>query len=225
MSEAAVLTCEMRQRAGTGGSRAVRRDGWVPAILYGGDMPPANIKLRYNEVLKAYNQGKLISVLSKIVVDGKEQQVIGRAIQVDPVKDLPMHVDLMRVSEKTRINVEVPMHFNNQEDCPGLKEGGVLNIVRHYVEVIAPATQIPEYLEADLIEAQVGDSIHISAVTLPKGVELTITDRDFTVATISAPSAMKSQAEEEEEAEAAADEVPTIEQEEDAGEDAEGDES
>lgn len=211
-NDVAVLTCELRQRAGTGGSRAVRRDGWVPAILYGGDQPPANIKLRYNEVLKAYNTGKLISVLSKIVVDGKEQSVIGRAIQVDPVKDLPLHVDLMRVSGTTRINVEVPMHFLNQEDCPGLKEGGVLNIVRHTVEVIAPATSIPEALEADLSVGgyEVGDSIHISAVTLPEGVELTITDRDFTIATISAPSAMRSQAGEEEEEAVAADEVAVV---------------
>ncbi|WOI54439.1 50S ribosomal protein L25/general stress protein Ctc [Parvularcula sp. LCG005] len=191
-TDAFVFDCELRKRAGTGGSRAVRRDGWVPAVLYGGDQEPANIKLRYNQVLKAYQTGRLIDVLSKISVDGKEQQVIGRDIQVDPVKDLPMHVDLMRVDSKTRLTVNVPMHFLNQDKCPGLDKGGVLNIVRHEVEVKASATAIPEALECDLSSADVGDAIHISSVKLPDGVELTVTDRDFTIATIAAPSAMRS---------------------------------
>ena len=199
MSDAFKFDCELRKRAGTGGSRAVRRDGWVPAVLYGGDKEPVNIKLRYNQVLKAYQTNRLIDVLSIINVKetNEEQQVIGRDIQVDPVKELPMHVDLMRVDAKTRVTVNVPMHFLNQETCPGLKAGGVLNIVRHEVEVIASATAIPEALEADLSSSEVGDTIHISAVTLPKGVELTITDRDFTVATIAAPSAMRSSESEE----------------------------
>lgn len=201
-TEAFVFDCELRKRAGTGGSRAVRRDGWVPAILYGDDQEPANIKLRYNQVLKAYQTGRLIDVLSKIKVDGKEQQVIGRDIQVDPVKDLPMHVDLMRVSSKTRLTVNVPMRFLNEETCPGLKAGGVLNIVRHEIEVMASATAIPEALEADLSEAEVGDSIHISAVKLPDGVVPTISDRDFTIATIAAPSALRSEGGDEEEADA-----------------------
>ena len=193
MSKAFVFDCELRKRAGTGGSRAVRRDGWVPAVLYGGDAEPANIKLRYNQVLKAYQTGRLIDVLANIKMDtGEEQQVIGRDIQVDPVKDLPMHVDLMRVDSRTRVTVNVPMHFLNQETCPGIKKGGVLNIVRHEVEVVASATAIPEALEADLSDADVGDTIHISVVKMPEGVVPTITDRDFTVATITAPSALRS---------------------------------
>lgn len=192
-TEAMVLDCDVRKRAGTGGARAVRRDGWVPAILYGGEGEPVNIKLRYNQVLKAYQSGKLIDVLSKIRVDGQDDQlVIGRDIQVDPVKDLPMHVDLMRVSDRTVVTVNVPMRFLNEETSPGLKKGGVLNVVRHEVEVNARATNIPEALEADLATADVGDTIHISAVTLPDGVTPTITDRDFTVATIAAPSALRS---------------------------------
>ncbi|ADM09915.1 50S ribosomal protein L25 [Parvularcula bermudensis HTCC2503] len=191
MSDAFVFDCERRQRAGTGGSRAVRRDGWVPAVLYGGDEEPLNIKLRYNQVLKAYQTGRLIDVLAKIKLEGGEQQVIGRDIQVDPVKDLPRHVDLMRVDARTKVTVNVPMRFLNEETCPGLKKGGVLNIVRHEVEVVASATNIPEALEADLAGADVGDTIHISAVKLPDGVTPTITDRDFTVATIAAPSALK----------------------------------
>ncbi|NRA29323.1 MAG: 50S ribosomal protein L25/general stress protein Ctc [Parvularculaceae bacterium] len=194
MSEATVFDCELRKRAGTGGSRAVRRDGWVPAVLYGGGQDPANIKLRYNQVLKAYQTGNLIDVLSIIKVDGEpDQQVIGRDIQVDPVKDLPMHVDLMRVDEKTRVTVNVPVRFLNEETCPGLKAGGVLNVVRHEVEVIAPATQIPEALEFDLSTFELSDTVNISNTSLPKGVEVTITDRDFTIATIAAPSGLKSQ--------------------------------
>lgn len=184
--------CELRKRSGTGGSRAVRRDGWVPAILYGGNEEPLNIKLRYNQVLKAYQTGRLIDVLSEIDLEGGQQKVIGRAIQVDPVKELPMHVDFMRVDAKTRMTVNVPMRFLNEEKCPGIKRGGVLNIVRHDVEVLASATAIPEALEADLSSFDVGDTIHISAVSMPDGVTPTITDRDFTVATITAPSSLRS---------------------------------
>ena len=190
MSDVTIFDCELRQRAGTGGSRAVRREGWVPAVLYGGGQDPANIKLRYNQILKAYQSGRLIDVLSKIKVDGVEQQVIGRDIQVDPVKDLPMHVDLMRVDARTKVTVNVPMRFLNEEDAPGLKQGGTLNVVRHEVEVLAPATEIPDALEVDLGTAEIGDVVHISAVTLPSGVTLTVTDRDFTVATIVAPRAV-----------------------------------
>lgn len=198
-TDAFEFDCAVRKRAGTGGSRAVRRDGWVPAVLYGGDKEPVNIKLRYNQVLKAYQTGRLIDVLSIINVEdtNEKQQVIGRDIQVDPVKDLPMHVDLMRVDSKTRLTVNVPMRFLNEEKCPGLKRGGVLNIVRHEVEVVASATNIPEALEADLLEADVGDSIHISAVSMPDGVTPTITDRDFTIATIAAPSGLRSSENEE----------------------------
>lgn len=190
---ATVFDCDLRKRSGTGGSRAVRRDGWVPAVLYGGDQEPANIKLRYNQILKAYQTGKLIDVLSYLEFEGEKQSVIGRDIQVDPVKDLPMHVDFMRVSAKTRVTVNVPVRFLNEDTCPGLKAGGVLNVVRHEVEVIAPATEIPEALEVDLAAAEMDSSLKISAVTLPEGVEVTITDRDFTIATIAAPSGLKSE--------------------------------
>ncbi|MEM0929433.1 MAG: 50S ribosomal protein L25/general stress protein Ctc [Pseudomonadota bacterium] len=190
---ATVFDCDLRKRSGTGGSRAVRRDGWVPAVLYGGDQEPANIKLRYNQILKAYQTGRLIDVLSYLEFEGEKQSVIGRDIQVDPVKDLPMHVDFMRVSAKTRVTVNVPVRFLNDDTCPGLKAGGVLNVVRHEVEVIAPATEIPEALEVDLAAAEMDSSLKISAVTLPKGVEVTITDRDFTIATIAAPSGLKSE--------------------------------
>jgi large subunit ribosomal protein L25 len=216
-TEATVFDCEPRKRSGTGGSRAVRRDGWVPAVIYGGNGEPMNIKMRYNQVLKAYTTGHLIDVLSIVKLEGKDQQVIGRDIQVDPVKDLPMHVDFMRVDAKTKVTVNVPVRFLNEETSPGLKAGGVLNVVRHEVEVVAPATEIPESFEFDLSKAELSDTINISDTTLPKGVELTITDRDFTIATIASPSGLKSQeaAEGDDEEEVAADEVPAIEVDED----------
>ena len=194
--DATLLDAELRLRAGTGGSRAVRRDGWVPAVLYGGDAEPANIKLRYNQVLKAYQTGRLIDVLSKIDIDG-EQLVIGKEIQVDPVKDLPMHVDLMRVDDRTRVTVAVPVRFLNEDSCPGMKQGGTLNVVRHEIEVEVRATKIPEFFEVDLGEAEIGDVIHVSAITLSEGAELTTTDRDYTVATIVAPRAAVEAADEE----------------------------
>ncbi|NNU16439.1 50S ribosomal protein L25/general stress protein Ctc [Parvularcula sp. ZS-1/3] len=211
MSDAFEFECEPRKRSGTGGSRAVRRDGWVPAIIYGGDEEPMNIKMKYNEVLKAYNTGNLIDVMSIVKLEGKDQRVIGRDIQVDPIKDLPMHVDLMRVNAKTRVTVNVPVRFLNEETCPGLKEGGVLNVVRHDVEVVAPATEIPEALEFDLSAKELSDTINISDTSLPKGVEVTITDRDFTIATIAAPSGLKSQEAEDDDEEVAPDEVPATE--------------
>lgn len=212
MSDAFHFDCEPRRRSGTGGSRAVRRDGWVPAVIYGGTEPPMNIKMRYNQVLKAYQTGQLIDVLSIVELEGKRLQVIGRDLQLDVVKDLPLHVDLMRVDAKTKVTVNVPVRFLNEDTCPGLKKGGVLNVVRHEVEVVAPATEIPEHFEFDLAEADLSDTIKISNTTLPKGVELTITDRDFTIATIAAPSGLKSQGGADGEEEVAPDDVEAIEQ-------------
>ncbi|HXI87786.1 MAG TPA: 50S ribosomal protein L25/general stress protein Ctc, partial [Parvularculaceae bacterium] len=137
--------------------------------------------------------------LAKIDVPGQDylQPVIAREVQVDPVSDFPIHVDLMRVDESTRIDVEIPVHFLNEELSPGLKRGGVLNIVRHTIEVYAPATAIPEYFEADVTGLDIGDAVHISSIKMPEGVTPTITDRDFTIATIAAPSALRSEEAEE----------------------------
>ncbi len=209
-SDATVFDCEPRKRSGTGGSRAVRREGWVPAVIYGGDEEPANIKMKYNQVLKAYNTGNIIDVMCIVKLEGKDQQVIGRDIQVDPIKDLPMHVDLMRIDAKTRVTVNIPVRFLNEETCPGLKAGGVLNVVRHEVEVVAPATAIPEALEFDLATKDLSDTLNISDTDLPDGVTATITDRDFTIATIAAPSGLKSQEADEDDAVAAGD-VPASE--------------
>lgn len=212
MAETDIFYCEVRKRTGTGGARASRREGWVPGVLYGGDAGPVAIQLRQKEVLKAFSAGRMQSHLAKIDVPGQDylQPVIARQVQVDPVTDIPVHVDMMRVNENTRIDVAVHVRFLNEELSPGIKRGGVLNIVRHDVEVYAPATAIPEYLEADCDGLDIGDSIKISAIKLPKGVTPVIKDRDFTIATIAAPSALRS--EESETAEAAPAEVPATAQ-------------
>jgi len=211
MAETDVFYCEVRERTGTGGARAARRQGWVPGVLYGGDKGPVPIQLKQKEVMMAFTAGRMQSHLAKIDVPGQDylQPVIARQVQVDPVTDIPVHVDMMRVDEKTRIDVAVHVRFLNEETSPGIKRGGVLNIVRHDVEVYAPATAIPEYLEADCDGLDISDSIKISNIKLPDGVTPVIADRDFTIATIAAPSAMRS--EESEAAETPA-EVPATAQ-------------
>ncbi|MEM8987884.1 MAG: 50S ribosomal protein L25/general stress protein Ctc [Pseudomonadota bacterium] len=199
MSDIHTFTCEVREAAGKGAARAARRNGAVPGVIYGGGQEPISINLRFNEVQKAYLTGKLLNKLNKIKVGDEEQPVIARDLQLDPVKDFPLHVDLLRVDEKTMIDVQVPVHFLNEEGSPGLKRGGVLNIVRREVELKCPATRIPQFVEVDLDGLELNDTVHISAVSLPDGVTPTITDRDFTICTIAAPSGLKSEADEAEE--------------------------
>ena len=193
MSDMEVFSCEVRDGQGKGAARALRRAGQVPGVLYGGGEGPVSIALQFNEVNTAYLAGRFQARLAKISVDGKEQPVIARDVQVDPVKDTPIHVDLIRVDDKTLIDVDVSVQFTNDGASPGLKRGGVLNIVRHTVELKCPATRIPEFIEVDLEGREIGDAIHISAVSLPDGVTPTITDRDFTIATIVAPRGLVSE--------------------------------
>ncbi|MCB2113042.1 MAG: 50S ribosomal protein L25/general stress protein Ctc [Parvularculaceae bacterium] len=197
MAETDVFYCEVRERTGGGGAREARREGWVPGVLYGGGSDPVSIRLRQKEVSMAFAAGRMQSHLAKIDVPGQKelQPVIARQVQVDPVTDAPIHVDMMRVNENTRIDVAVHVRFTNEELSPGIKRGGVLNIVRHEVEVYAPATSIPEFLEADCNGLDIGDAIKISSIALPQGVTPVIKDRDFTIATIAAPSAMRSEEE------------------------------
>ena len=180
---------ELRERVGTGGSRAARREGLVPGVLYGGGEDPAAISLKRNEVLKAIETGHFLSSTATLVHKGEKQMVIPQAIQMHPVSDQPMHVDLFRVSRDQKIKVEVQVHFIGEEVSPGLKKGGTLNVVRHTVELLVPAGNIPESLEADVSELEVGDNVKISDIKLPGDAEPTITDRDFTIATIAGRTA------------------------------------
>ncbi|KCZ63992.1 hypothetical protein L53_05700 [Hyphomonas sp. L-53-1-40] len=180
---------ELRERVGTGGSRAARREGLVPGVLYGGGEDPVAISLKRNEVLKAIETGHFLSSTATLVHRGEKQMVIPQAIQMHPVSDQPMHVDLFRVSRDQKIKVEVQVHFIGEEVSPGLKKGGTLNVVRHTVELLVPAGNIPESLEADVSELEVGDNVKISDIKLPGDAEPTITDRDFTIATIAGRTA------------------------------------
>ncbi|WP_203293013.1 50S ribosomal protein L25/general stress protein Ctc [Maricaulis parjimensis] len=184
MSSNIVLTVDVREGTGKGAARAARREDLVPGVLYGGKQGPVSINLRGNEIRKALLTGKFISNMMELDHEGKRQQVIARDIQFHPVSDAPLHVDLFRVDEDTKIDVEVTVHFINEEKSPGMKRGGVLNIVRHTVELNCPAGSIPDAIEADLSGLDIGDTIHMSSIALPKGVVPTISDRDFTVATL-----------------------------------------
>ncbi len=191
-----VLEVEVRERTGTGGARAARRQKLIPGVIYGGGKAPVAISLRENQVFSALNSGDLIGSMVKISHKGKPQSVITKEVQFHPVKDMPLHIDFYRVEEDTVIMVEVPVHVVNEEESPGFKRGGAINMVRHMVEVNCPAGSIPEYLEIDLTGLEIGDSLHESALKLPKGVELAITDRDPTVVTIAASRTEKADEEE-----------------------------
>lgn len=198
MSSNLVLTVDVREGTGKGAARAARREDLVPGVLYGGKLDPVAINLRGNEVRKALLTGNFLSNMMELDHEGKRQKVIARDIQFHPVSDQAMHVDLYRVDEDTKINVDVTVTFVNEADSPGMKRGGVLNIVRHDVELVCPAGSIPDAIEADLTGLDIGDTIHMSSIKLPKGVTPAITDRDFTVATLQGSRAVLTEAEEEE---------------------------
>ncbi len=182
------LKATARPRAGKGASRQARREGKVPGVIYGDGKPPEMIALDYSELWKQVIKGHFTSTVFEVEVDGKKNRVLPRELQVDPVKDLPIHVDFMRIGKDGRIRVEVAVRFINEALSPGLKRGGVLNIVRHEIEVTCPYDKIPSFFEVDLTGLDIGRSVHISAVKLPEGVEPTIKGRDFTIATIAGAS-------------------------------------
>ncbi len=209
MSETYELKAEARERVGKGSARELRRNGLIPAVIYGDKQPPMPIALPYKEVTLKIHAGGFMTTIATIDVDGKKVRVLPKDYQLDPVRDFTMHVDFLRISKDTKVVVEVPVHFENEEKSPGIRRGGVLNIVRHHVEVHCPANAIPDYFMADLTGLDINDGVHISNITLPEGVTPTITDRDFTIATIATPAALRSEedeAEEVAETEAAADE-------------------
>ena len=214
MSDQLTLPAEARDRAGKGASRALRRDGRVPAVVYGEKKEALSIHVEEKLLTKMLHTGHFMNSVVMIDVGGKATRTLPKAVDFHPVSSRPIHVDFLRISEHTKVHVNVPVRFDNEEASPGLKRGGVLNVVQHEIELVCDAAHIPSELHLPLDGLEIGDSIHISQVKLPQGVVPANTDEDFTVATIVAPSAMKA---EEEEA-APAGEVPTVEGEEGEGE-------
>jgi large subunit ribosomal protein L25 len=193
MSEALTLAAETRDRAGKGASRELRRNGRVPAVIYGGNEDPVTIHLEEKALIKALMTGHFMNSIVMVDVGGKAHRTLPKDVAIHPVTERPQHVDFMRLSANAAVDVDVPVKFINEAASPGLKRGGVLNIVRHELELICAADKIPDDIEIDLTGYDVGDSIHISSVTLPAGSKSKITDRDFTIATVVAPSGLKSQ--------------------------------
>jgi len=185
------LTAMVREKVGKGAARSVRRQGMIPAVIYGGKEPPVSISLPDRDVYFKIHGGGFLTTVATIDVAGDKVRVIPRDYQLDPVSDRPVHVDFLRVTPGSRITVEVPVQFINESAAPGIRRGGVLNIVRHRIEVTCPVDAIPEKIVADLTGLDITDSLHISKVPLPEGVRPTITGRDFTVATIAAPAGVK----------------------------------
>jgi len=197
MAEANVITAKARPSGGKGAARSVRRQGDVPGVIYGGDDKECHpIAMEQNALWKIITKGRFLSTVFEIDVDGKKMRVIPRDVQLDPVKDTPLHVDFQRVGGDNRVRIKIPMRYINEAASPGLKRGGVLNIVRREVEVWCPADKVPDHFEADLTGLEIGRSIHISAVKLPENVFPVIRNRDFTVATIAGAAAMKPDADE-----------------------------
>ena len=199
------IVAELRDRAGKGAARATRREGRVPAVIYGNKQNPVLISLEPVQLRKELNSGSFFTRIYEVSTGEAKEKVLPRDVQFHPVTDAPLHVDFMRFSAKTKFNVEVVVVFLNEEESPGLKRGGVLNVVRHSIELRCSPDNIPENIDVDLAGLEIGDGVHISNVKLPEGVEPTITDRDFTIATIASPTIVKDEAAEEAaEAEAAA---------------------
>ncbi len=223
MSEQLTLPAEARERAGKGASRALRRDGRVPAVIYGDKKEPLAVHVEEKLLAKMLSTGHFMNTVVMIDAGGEPHRTLPKDVQFHPVSSRPIHVDFLRIGEHSQITVAIPVRFDDEEESPGIKRGGVLNVVRHELELVCDAAHIPEEIHVSLAGLDIGDSIHISAVTLPEGTKSAIDDRDFTVATLVAPSAMKAEADEAAAAAAAAaDEVPTVGEEGEAGTEGEG---
>ena len=191
MAEMVELKASSREGTGKTANRVIRKEGRVPGIIYGDKQPPQNVTLEYKEIFKQVQTGHFLSTVYMLDLEGSKVRVIPKDVQLHPVRDFPIHVDFLRISKDARVEVEVPVHFIGEAESPGLKRGGVLNIVRHQVELSCPADAIRETVEVNLGGLDIGDSVHISAVALPENVVPTIADRDFTIATIVGSSAMR----------------------------------
>ncbi len=188
------LVAKARSGVGKGAARALRREGWIPAVIYGDKKDPLPISISYKEAMKAIFAGGFLSRVIDVDVDGEKHRVLPRDFQLDPVKDKALHVDFLRVSPRTKLNVQVAIHFQNQEASPGIKKGGVLNIVHYTLDMICPANAIPESIAVDLTGLEVGDAIHLSSITLPAGTAMrTHEEEDLTIATIAAPSGLRAE--------------------------------
>jgi large subunit ribosomal protein L25 len=201
MSDALTLPAELRERAGKGASRALRRDGRVPAVIYGGKEEPVAIHVEAKELVRQLNTGYFMNSIVMVDLGGKKVRALPKDVALHPVTERPIHVDFLRLAKDAKIQVAVPVLFVNEEESPGLKKGGVLNVVRHELELICESDKIPDNITIDVAGLDVGDAVHISRVNLPDGSESAITDRDFTIATLVAPSALKKSESEEEGAE------------------------
>jgi len=207
MSEQLTLPAEARERAGKGASRLLRRSGRVPAVIYGDKKEPLAVHVEEKLLTKLLSNGHFMNTVVMVDAGGTAHRTLPKDVQFHPVSSRPIHVDFLRIGEHSQVNVNVPVLFTDEESSPGIKRGGVLNIVRHDLELICDASDIPGQIELSLDGLDIGDSIHISDVKLPKGSKSAIDDRDFTIATVVAPSAMKS---EEGDTETEAGEVPTL---------------
>jgi len=191
MSDTLTLPAERRERAGKGASRSLRREGRIPAVIYGGKEEPTTIHVEEKELVKKLMTGHFMNSIVKIEVGGETVRTLPKDVALHPVTDRPTHVDFLRLSKDATIEVSIPVVFTNEDASPGLKKGGVLNVVRHELDLICAADKIPGEIEIDVTGKDVGESIHISEVNLPEGSSSAITDRDFTIATLVAPSALK----------------------------------
>jgi large subunit ribosomal protein L25 len=188
MRETLNLKAEPRGKMGKGAAFRARKAGQIPGIVYGGSSKPTPVQVDEHTLGRMYSTGAFLQTLVMLEVAGEKTRVIPRAVQLDPVTDRPVHVDFLRLTPGGKISLEIPVHFRGHENSPGLKRGGVLNVVRHEVAMLVPVDNIPEYIEGDLADLDIGDSLHISAFELPQGVKPLIKERDFTVATIAPPT-------------------------------------
>ena len=193
MSEALTLAAETRDRAGKGASRVLRRQGRVPAVVYGGKEAPVGIHVEEKELARLLGSGHFTNSIVMIDVAGQQVRTLPKDVAFHPVSDRPLHVDFFRLAADAKVEVAVPVVFVGEEESPGLKRGGVLNVVRHELDLVCDGNRIPDEITVDVSRLDVGDSVHISQVALPEGSESAITDRDFTIATIVAPSALRSE--------------------------------
>lgn len=192
MAKVISIKADARERVGKGAARATRRAGFVPAVIYGDNKDPESIQIPLNEIIRLINRGGFLSHTYEINVDGKKTNVLPRDMQLHPVSDVPMHIDFLRLAKGGTVVMEIPVKVVDEDKCPGLTRGGTINYTRHEIELEVPNDKIPEFVEVSVANVELGDAVKVSSVKLPAGCTPTITDRDFTIVTIAAPSSLKS---------------------------------